>query len=636
MPAVKWIPDNVVIPAEFETPGLFDLDMFPHVRGVLEGVDDPAVREIYMQWGARNAKTTTAIAALLYFAVNIPRPMVFGSSTEEKADDTIQSQIYPMLEGCQATAKQLRPAHARNKSYVALDRCRIRKSWSGSPSSMAGFPACYGHAGEVSKWSQSKSLEGDPVRLFTKRALLYSLEKKFFFESTPGTKGFCRINELLENTGTDRRTRWVPCPHCKKYQRLKFGNGVNGTGGLRWEKGPTGHSERSLAVSSAWYECEHCRGRIEDHHRPSMMRKGVWLSEGQEVDQRGKIHGRPRVPSENVGFGPLSALYSLAISGWGQIVGEFLDSRHSIEARRDFVNSVLGEVWDPAPVKIRVETLGSRLCSPDNEARGWCPAWSVFATGAIDVQEGGDLFEWQVCTWGPGARGHVVDYGQVFSFDDLKKLITTLELPHLDRGNPLRPARWLIDARDGHVTERVYTFCGQVPGVLPCMGSRHSAFPEFCRLQPLDNNPTWRKAASAVLIPTQFSISPLYVEINGERTQSWVEELIGGQLLPGVLPALTINAEAATDLVWLDQIVAERADAEVNNAGYSVRVWKKTGKNEQRDTLRYNRALAELLTRHGQSWPHLIRHPPGWQPPRPAEVSRFTTPDGRPFLVTER
>lgn len=634
--AVDWIPANVIIPEETETPGLFDLGLFPHVQGVLEAVDDPMIRNIYLQWSARNAKTTTALACLIFFACTAPRPMLFGSSTDEKADDTIESQLYPMLEACEATRVQLKPEHQRNKRYVALKRCRIRKSCSGSPSSMAGFPACYGHAGEVSKWTTKKSFEADPVKLFSKRGLLYPFESKYFFESTPGTKGNCRISGLLNDKGTDRRTRWVPCPFCGERQRLKWGTGAPGTGGIRWDKEAGSHSIREVAIATAWYECEHCHARIDDQHRPGMMRNGVWLSEGQTIDRKGKIYGSPRVASQNVGFGPLSALYSLAISGWGQLVGEFLDSRGDTESRRDFKNSVEAEEWDPQPIKVHAHELSRRLASPDNEPRGICPTWSVFSTMAADVQAGGNVFEWQVCAWGPHARGHLVDWGVCYSEADLERLFLATTYRHADGGNPLRPARLVVDSGDGHVTELIYVFCRRVPGALPCKGSSHSTFPEFCRPQSLDGNPTYKKAAAAQVVPTQFDQLPLYIEINTQRSQEWVQLLIENDLPPGAPPMFTLNVEAVMDFSLLDQFLNEHARDETNKSGYMVSSWHKTGKNEQRDNLRYSRAIAELLTLNGRAWPTIVRFPPNYVPPRAVQSSRFTTPDGRPFLVTER
>lgn len=632
--AVDWIPANIVIPEETETPGLFDLDLFPHVRGVLEAFDDPMIRQIYLPWGVRLAKTTTALAGLIFFAVNAPRPMLLGSSTEEKADDTIESQLYPMLEACRLTRLQLRPEHQRNRRFVALDRCRIRKSFSGSPSSMAGFPACYGHAGEVSKWTNKKSTEADPIKLFTKRAMLYPFESKYIFESSPGLKGHCRISRLMQDPGTDRRRRYVPCPHCGEYQTLRMGSGEPRTGGLHWDKGPSGRSERQIAVATAWYECEKCGGRIEDRHRPAMMRAGVWLSEGESIDRKRRIHGKPLMQSPNVGFGPLGAFYSLAIAGWGQIVGEFLDSRGDRESRRDFRNSTEGEEYDPAPVAVQAHELTERLGT--QESRGICPRWAVFLTMAVDVQEKGEFFEWSVCAWGAHGRGQLIDWGATLGEADLEKLIRTAQYAHADGGLALRPARAVLDARDGHVTEKIYAFCRRVPNALPCMGSRHSAFPDFARLGTTETHPGYKRLAAAGQVPANYAAAPLYVEINTERSQRWVQALLEGDLPKDRPDAFTLCAEAANDRQLLDELLNEYAHDEADKHGYRVSIWTKTGKNEQRDVLRYNRALADLLMQNGRAWAHLKRVAPAPNQNPELPSPRLTMPDGRPFLVTER
>jgi hypothetical protein len=259
------------------------------------------------------------------------------------------------------------------------------------------------------------------------------------------------------------------------------------------------------------------------------------------------------------------------------------------------------------------------------------------------VQEGGRVFEWQTCAWGAHARGHLVDWNICYSEADLKSLIRDLIFPHADQGTPLRPARWLIDARDGHVTELIYALCREIPGLFPCMGSRHSTFPEFCRPQPLDNNPTYKRVATAAVygMPTQFAASPIYIEINGERSQRWVQNVIETDAGPEADSAaqasrFTINAEAALDFSLLDQLLNEYAHDEEDAHGYRVSKWRKTGKNEQRDTLRYNRCGAELLTQNGRIWHTLKRFATPQRATSQESAPGLRTPDGRPFLITER
>lgn len=340
----------------------------------------------------------------------------------------------------------------------------------------------------------------------------------------------------------------------------------------------------------------------------------------------------------------MGEFYSLVISGWGQIVGEFLDSRGRSEDRRDFCNSIEGKVYDPKPVTVQAHELTERLGT--QEPRGICPLWAAFLTAAVDVQDGGELFEWQICAWGAHARGHLVNHGVCYSESDLETMFRTAEYPHADKGRALRPARGLIDARDGHVTERVYNLCRRIPGLFPCMGSSSSAYPEFARLQPTDHSLlALKKLAAAGQLPMHFAATPLWVEINTERSQKWVQAFLerevskdaeGRSLLPP--DAFTLNAEAAVDFGVLDQLLAEYAHDETDKRGYKVSVWTKTGKNEQRDLVRYNRALADLLTQNGRGWPKLVRvaavGPTSVNPPSAAP--RFETPHGQPFLITER
>src|SRR5690606_41689543 len=67
----------------------------------------------------------------------MPRPSVFASSNEDRTDDDINSKIYPMAEACKVTKPYLLPTHRRNKRHIHLKYSRIRRAFSGSPSTLA-------------------------------------------------------------------------------------------------------------------------------------------------------------------------------------------------------------------------------------------------------------------------------------------------------------------------------------------------------------------------------------------------------------------------------------------------------------------------------------------------------------------
>lgn len=589
----QWVPDNVVIPSETETPGLFDLDKFPHVAGILEAVDDPMIHEIYLPWAARNAKTTTGISVLMYQAVNKPRPMIFASSNEERTNDAIDSQVYPMLEACPATRDLLPPKHRRTKKTISLKRCRIRRAFSGSPSTLAGYPACYYLASELSKWTKTKSNEADAIRLIGQRAKLYPMDKVGIYESTPALKGECNISSLHNKPSTDRRRREVPCPHCGTYQALEFGDKDPDSPGIKWEKDENGNSSPLLAEKTAYYQC--VRGcRIEDYHRPEMMRKGLWVSEGQSVNEYGEIVGDRAVDSSTVSFGPLSSLYSLVISGWGQVAREFLDSCGDQEALRDFWNSTLALEWDPKPQTVEPNILSERLCI--GERFGIVPSWARFLTGGIDTQEDGGTFVFNVSAWGQGGRGQSIWHGECRSFPVLKSEVLEKQYPHADGGEPMRISFSLLDS-GGFESESIYRLLRSEPRILPCKGSSTKMDLEY-KLSTLTAEKRRNKLASG---DVQLML------VDTEMTNKWIQRHIDGKARPDE-PAYYLSCDDAFDLEFLEELLNEMRIREADKYG-NIRVkWVRRNPykpNDKRDAIRYAKAAASYMTDGGKRWDRL-------------------------------
>lgn len=634
--AGDWIPANIVIPDETETPGPFDLDAFPHVRGVLDAWDHPTVRRILMPWASRLGKTVTGLSLLCCAAATQPRPMMIGRETEPAINDLIDSQLRPLVQACRPLRKELLPR--QNVRSVRFRTCRIRRTYAGSPGTMAGFPACYALASEVSKWPHpSTSTEASPIRLFARRGTLFPFNSKYIFESTPGLAGRCNITSLCDAPGVDIRRRLVPCPHCGTYQELLFGSGEPDSPGVRWDKGPHGRSEPHRAEATAWYRCVNgCR--IENTDRPELLRNGRWISVGQEIDPEGHITGEPDCPDGAVvAFGhpdrhPVGSLHSLVISGWGQIAREFLEAKDSPEGLRELENQTFGRVWNPRPKVIEPDALARQLGT--SEPSRVCPPWSVFLTFAADVGGDADEFHWQICGWGQHARGAVIDYGLALSEQELIRLVTGLHYPHADGGQPLYLSRGVIDSGSGLHTDRIYRLCAALPGIVPCKGMH--GFSEFVRVRELTEVTRRRKKSS------RWATSGVLYEINHDRSQRWLQSQLDDRNQSLRQDRLTLTADVVLETAgpFLSHLAAEYPVDRIDADGNIVYGWERTGDNEQRDCLRYNRAVADLLMLGGKNWAGIRRLPPNdHNQPAPAPAassSGFRTPDGRPYLVTER
>lgn len=574
------------MPKGTEYDGPFSFDMAPHVRGVLEAWDDPEIRVIILCWGTRMMKTSTMVSLLIFAAVFAPRPMAFGAPDREVADRDITDKIYPMLEACKATKWQLQPKSRRGTKAVLLQRCRIRRAYSGGKGTVAGYPACYLASTEIDKWTGDKSTEADAFESFQQRASGYPLESKSMAESTPSTLGQSRVWKLLTAPTTDRWRFYVPCPHCHEFQILEWGTKET-TFGVKWRKPSTGKTDIDLAETSAYYQCRHCQGKILDSDRHVMIRRGEWLSDGESIDKHRKITGKPRVKSKTVALGPLPTLYSLLIKGWGQLVRQFIECGRDPEKLRNFWNSVLAEIWDPKPKAIEPHEVAARLID-HTTARKLVPEWAIFLTRGIDVQQDGTLFVWIVIAWGPGGRGHVVDYGVTDGTKEIQEVCKNQVYQHADGGPAMRPTLTIIDSSDA--TDAVYALCRVWKGlglILPSKGSSTSDFVETFKPSRLEED------GKATTVRAKVKRGDLVlIIINVKVTNKWFRGHLQGEYEGTEVAAFTLTPDTALDLDFLSQLTNEYEDEAGN--------WKKLGVNDFRDGIRMAYVAKQYITNHGK------------------------------------
>ena len=588
--AEEWIAKHIRIPDTKETPGPFDLDMVPHVRGVLQRVDsDPNLRNIFARWAARGAKTTTFRALLIYLVRTRRLPSMFGSADEERADDTIANDLYPMLEACEETRRELLPEHKRNKRAVVVGSVRIRRAYAGSPSTMAGFPAAFGLANEVSKWGvagpgrgkNSAKQEAHPAHLFRQRGKLFPFDSLFLFESTPTRVGDCLITALCEAASTQRLYYFVPCPHCGEYQRLVWGDDQADSPGVKWQRPADAHSDPILAERTAWYRCvSGCR--VENADRPAMMRAGQWVAEGQSIDKSGKITGKPAVESGDVAFDGLSTLYSLLISGWGQLAAEWVKAQGDPERLRDFINSTLAEPYNPKPRAADPHVVAKRLCIVPT-ASPIVPAWASFITSGVDIQQSATRFPYVVSAWGANERGHLVEHGELHSWDEIRELQQSLFAWENSTDKSVSVLT-LIDS--GNDRDEVYPFCLNVPRTKPCKGASHEIKAGAYQLSKVDQYP----GLELFLVDTYTS-------------NRWLQKVLEGFTKPDERGFYSLGVADQFDLGLIGQLINGMLYEKTTNGRLS-RSWDKVHEgvpDDWRDCVRYSWAAAQYLVA-GTTW----------------------------------
>lgn len=580
----EWLPKHVVMPKGTETGGLpFSLRAFPHVDGVLDAFDNPAIRQIVLQWGSRLGKTTTALSLVSKVAGTNPRNMMFAGPTKEAAGRVVSSRLYPILESTSGVKEQLPPPVRRSKLHVKLEACQVFVGWSGSETSLADVGAFFGHASEIDKWDGSASDEGDSLKLFVNRFKGFP-DHKIIFESTPTIMGRSRIERMMRESNVHRR--YVPCPHCGEFQILVKGE-QGKPGGFAWDHPKNGRSDADLAFRTAHYVCLHCEKKIENHHRTVMLRRGVWVPDGCTITPDGRIHGRAlKHGSDSVGFGPLASWYALTET-WGSFPRKWILAQKRPKDLQDVVNSYMGETWAVKKTKSTPETIGSKLKSPIE--RGVLPAWTRVVTVTIDQQaaEGGYRL-WVVMAHGSERQAHVVDYGMCLTLEEIWQTRIIVPYPHADGGNPMTPHAGSADS--GWDTKATYDFCNQHPGMLPCKGSSTDLGGKPYKLNEVESG----EYAGQLL----FTVGTDFWETD---LQARLDERI-----PGEPESLSLCAGAESDVEFLEHLCNATIADRVDSRGNAKLLWVKKDENipnDFRDCIRYGLALASAYVEEQGGYP---------------------------------
>lgn len=449
----EWADKNFVLSAESAAePGRWRT--LAYQRGILNAISDPSVTRVSVMKSARIGYTKCVNAAIGFFIDGDPCPILVVQPTVEDAEGYSKEEIAPMLRDCEVLAGKVKEATAKSSAQTIL-----HKTFPGGVLSMVGANSGRGFRrvsrrvvifDEVDGYPPSAGTEGDPVKLGERRAEYY-WNRKIIAGSTPLVAGSSRIEELFE--AGDRRRYYVPCPHCKHMDFLRFN--------LRRddEEREAGHVMRwpKDDPSAAHFVCPKCGCVIEETSKRSMIEAGEWRAEG-EFAGHASFH--------------IWAAYSLSPNAtWAQIAEEFIEAKKRPETLKTFVNTTLGETWKDRGEAPDWELLKMRR---ESYAIGKVPTGVLALTCGVDVQK--DRFMYEVVGWGATKESWSIEagalYGDTSHPDTWKQLDELLErsYPAIASSLEFPIARLAIDC--GYNTQIVYNWARRKPltRVIACMG----------------------------------------------------------------------------------------------------------------------------------------------------------------------
>ena len=393
--------------------GPLSLDRTPYMREILKAARDPEVEEITLCFAAQASKTLCLQIIVLYYLFEDPWPCLHVMPRESDAKAICVERYQPIIDASPSLKARMSTSKRDQKAdMIRVDGNTLNFAWSNSPASVAFRSAAILAVDETDKYELFSGREADPVSLARERTLTFS-GRKILKTSTPTTEASYIWKEYQEG---DRREFYIPCPHCASYQKLIFGVKDRGLPGVKWPE-DVRDPERIIDENLAWYECEHCQGKIVDHHLPEMLKEGVWAPAALEVRADGSLVGTP--PSRRRLSFKLPRLYSpWHNAGFSYVAAEFCKSVKFPPKYMNFRNSWLAEIYEEHVEELKDAHLRSRKADYDY---GEIPPDVHLMAAGVDVQL--DHLWYVLRGFGSFGKSWLIKCGRLETFEELHRVL---------------------------------------------------------------------------------------------------------------------------------------------------------------------------------------------------------------------
>lgn len=539
-------------PESAAEPGQWNTDRAPYQREIMDCVNDPLVEHIVIMSSAQVGKTELILNIIGYYIDYDPAPMLVVQPTlKPMAEDFSKDRLAPMIRDTPTISGKVHDVKSRNSGNTILHKTfpggHVTIAGANSASSLASRPVRIVLMDETDRYPASAGTEGNPIKLAEKRTTTFWNKKKIKV-STPTIKGSSQIEKEYQS-GT--MEEWcVPCPCCGKYQPYEWGR---------------------VHFSDVTMECKYCGEHISEFDWK--QGEGKWIAAHPERRRKRSFH--------------LNELAS-PWTHWDSIIAEWKEAQKEykengdVEKLKTFINTVLGETWEPRGKGADDDSLLARRERYEAEI----PEGVLLLTAAVDVQD--DRFEIEVCGWGRGFESWGVKYEKLYGDLDKEETWDRLEL-WLDRefyfasGYSLLIARTCIDT-GGHKTTECYKWLKKMEK----KGKRISGIKGFGRES--QGIPLIHKLSTN----NEYNVKVLILGVDSGK-EIVVSRLSTVDEGPGYCH-FPINADRGYSETVIKGLNSEQRVTEVKDGRAIVKWKKKSGtRNEPLDLRVYNTAAVEIL-----------------------------------------
>ncbi|WP_036384029.1 terminase gpA endonuclease subunit [Muricauda sp. MAR_2010_75] len=422
-----WTEANVKLGSDVSRyVGPFSYDRSPYTREIIDNLSptNPVETVAVMKCAQSGLTQGVIIPGICYIISETPAPILFMAGDKELGKNSIETRLDPIIESA-GISHLIRPNVVRKRNQRTGDTS-TGKEFAGGQLIMQGtknadkmrqFSVKYIFADDWEAAPRDDKKEGSTQKLVEGRATSYGNTSKKFYISTPAVEQTSNI-EPIYNQGDQRKWHWQ-CPHCEGWIAVEWRvkRDDKTYGGIKYELDDSG----SLKEDSVHYECQLCRGKIDQKQKYSLNLKGKWIPTAKPK--------RPQIRSYYLN----ALIIPPGFTSWVDLVYEWIDANPQngvvdTGKLKTFKNIRLGQTWKETGETPRVNELMKNTCQylpgvvPDltSEAQGNGPI--IMLTLACDLngimtdRKEDVRLDWELVAHSKSGATYSVDHGSIGTF----------------------------------------------------------------------------------------------------------------------------------------------------------------------------------------------------------------------------
>lgn len=435
-------------------------DRTPYLVAPMETLTSRLYRTTVLVGPGQVGKTVVPENWLLHSVATDPANMLWYMQSDEALEAYVKDRINPMIDEHEALDRAKGPRAIDDSLHYKRFRGMSAQFLTASMGNLISKSAPRIIADEIDAY---RNIFGDVKVLLDVRRQSFGDDSMLLAISHPD-KALGLIPErdwssgIMSMYADSTRSMWYwPCPHCKAWSSPC----PNSTRFMSIEYPVDGSLDEVEA--GAYLLCPVTGCVIKDSARAAMNRAGVWVGQGQEISEAGRITGQ-LIERKTAGFWIVGAMSPFTLGGIGALARARVKAEREkeVSGEDESLRQVIVKQWGiPYSPPRAVGSIDANDLADRAEADlklGVVPEGVRFITIAVDCQLA--YFEYLVRGWGVAGESWIIDRGKTLaeaatSPEDWDKLLTLFS-----KGWPL------ADGSGRHMTARAVGFdSGGAPGV---------------------------------------------------------------------------------------------------------------------------------------------------------------------------